>query len=451
MPTGTFPDLQLMIGIYPIAPLVMAVITILLYRLLLFQRVVPRHGITFLVSGAVLTFVSFFCAVVRRTPFKIWELNDKHEIVNEFERAYTIIIRERRFAALNDKYQELSEWMGFQPIFLFIGVTMLLIFVVQLARLRRIQQKALLTREEEGIHIYRTNLATPFSFSNSIFLPRQLSDKHMPYVLAHEMSHVRNRHFSVLFWLRLLLCTQWYNPFFWLILYEIRLLQEFQADTDALSSDVDRQSYQFCLLEMATQRTDLFTVANHFAKSSLKQRIQFMNKSIASRTSRRRTIYVTLILGLAGISTLSCQPDINTAPPTDNSQPAHPLYGTWIRRAMYRGSDKENKDFVGGCYKIIGNDIAFLVELTSGDMINNSNYFYARTIDFTYICDTLVQEDGLQFPIKFITKDMYSFVWGRRSFSPPSSTIKEELVTEIWERSELPPALKKIFDIKTNK
>lgn len=109
MPTGTFPDLQLMIGIYPIAPLVMAVITILLYRLLLFQRVVPRHGITFLVSGAVLTFVSFFCAVVRRTPSKIWELNDKHEIVNEFERAYTIIIRERRFAALNDKYQELSE------------------------------------------------------------------------------------------------------------------------------------------------------------------------------------------------------------------------------------------------------------------------------------------------------------------------------------------------------
>lgn len=412
----------------------------MLYRVLLFQKIHPKHGLIFLISGAVMAFFSFFCEIARPLPAYAWELSPRTHTWKMYERFYNIHIRSEWAGQLEEYYRQFTESTGFQPIFLLIAIILLLILAIQLKHLKRIRKEARPTQKERGIQIYQTGLPSPFSFRNNVFIPADLPEKYQPHVLAHEIGHAQNHHFSELLWVQLMLCTQWYNPFFWLLLHEIRLLQEFQADTEALASNLDRREYQLSLIEMTTGQENLLSFKAYFAQSSIKQRIRFMNTHIISKVSLPRMLAALIAIGIVSLITIGCQPEIQTEKPIDNSTPEHPLYGTWIRKAAIAEGESGPVASMNMYYKIFGNNTALLLQYDYGGAKSISARFMGRTIDFTYVNDTLVREDGKDIHIKLIDKSHFSLTWERHTTNIYDEPITDT-VTELWERAETPKGI----------
>ena len=156
---------------------------------------------------------------------------------------------------------------------------------------------------------YRLNSQTsPFSFFNWIFInPDTYKPAEMHEILTHELVHVRQHH-SIDILLSELMCTGcWFNPFAWMLRNEIHRNLEFLTDNQVVGSGIDSQSYQFHLLRLANNSSDLI-IANQFKKSPLKERIIMLNKK---QTSKIKLVTYTLLLPLAvimliAINAVSC-------------------------------------------------------------------------------------------------------------------------------------------------
>lgn len=446
------PDVHLIFGVYPIAPLIVAAAVWLLYRVLLFQKCRPKHGIVFLMAGATLAFLSFFCELARPLLFvRCNMVNNEPEWIF-YERLYTISITSDMAFRLQEAYLRLTEWTGIQPIYLSIIAVLLAVIGVQLFRILRIHQQAHLRSEDKEVRIYQTRLSSPFSFGKSVFLPEQLDEQRQSYVLSHEMSHVRHHHLNALLFVQLMLCTQWYNPFFWILLYEIKLSQEFEADRDALSSHPDRQNYQLCLVEMATNHRDLLSVKHHFANYSLKQRIISMNNPTFFNASRKRLFIVLSAVLAIVLIIVSHQPDILTRQMEAADIPQHPLYGTWKRiNATVKADTLQNMQFDAHYYKIIHNNRALLLELLQYNPNTKDIQLHGRTISFQYVCDTLIQENGETYRIERVDDDHFSLTWYQEYVSPTNEITQHRTIIELWERTELPQPLKEIWDTELQK
>lgn len=118
----------------------------------------------------------------------------------------------------------------------------------------------------------------PYSFFNQIVVgTRGLSDEELRCILAHESHHVRQNHSFDLLFERLLCCMAWFNPFAWLMLRELRAVQEFQADAASLGA-CGREDYLHLLYRQVTG-TGYGHITNNFHSINIKKRIVMMNKT----------------------------------------------------------------------------------------------------------------------------------------------------------------------------
>ena len=118
----------------------------------------------------------------------------------------------------------------------------------------------------------------PYSFFNQIVVgTRGLSDEELRCILAHESHHVREFHSLDLLFARMLCCIAWFNPFVWLMLRELRAVQEFQADAASLDA-CGREDYLHLLYRQVTG-TGYGHITNNFQSINIKKRIVMMNKT----------------------------------------------------------------------------------------------------------------------------------------------------------------------------
>jgi TonB family protein len=118
----------------------------------------------------------------------------------------------------------------------------------------------------------------PYSFFNQIVVgTRGLSDDELRCILAHESLHVSRYHTADIICARLLCCGAWFNPFAWLMLRELRAVQEFQADAASIGS-CGREGYLHLLYRQATG-TGYGHITNNFLSINIKKRIVMMNKT----------------------------------------------------------------------------------------------------------------------------------------------------------------------------
>jgi TonB family protein len=116
----------------------------------------------------------------------------------------------------------------------------------------------------------------PYSFFNQIVVgTRGLSDEELRCILAHESHHVRQNHSIDLLFARMLCCMAWFNPFAWLMLRELRAVQEFQADAASLGA-CGREDYLHLLYRQVTG-TGYGHIINNFQSINIKKRIVMMN------------------------------------------------------------------------------------------------------------------------------------------------------------------------------
>ncbi|MBR6048651.1 MAG: M56 family metallopeptidase [Bacteroidales bacterium] len=118
----------------------------------------------------------------------------------------------------------------------------------------------------------------PYSFFNQIVVgTRGLTDDELRCILAHESLHVRQFHSLDILFARLMCCLAWFNPFAWLIMRELRAVQEFQADAASLGA-CGREDYLRLLYRQATG-FGYGHITNNFNSINIKNRIVMMNKS----------------------------------------------------------------------------------------------------------------------------------------------------------------------------
>ena len=137
----------------------------------------------------------------------------------------------------------------------------------------------------------------PFSWMNYIVISDTESGFARRASLRHEYSHVRLLHSVDL--IALLACTI-VNPVCWLVLQEIKIVHEFEADNEVINRYGIRNSDYQKLLIMRTVGAEAYALASSF-NLNIKKRIIMMNKK---KTLKRRLIWLLLLIPLLGMTSV---------------------------------------------------------------------------------------------------------------------------------------------------
>ncbi len=129
----------------------------------------------------------------------------------------------------------------------------------------------------EDVIVIKGDDFSPFSFGGRIYIPEKDFESVPKMVLSHERSHVAHKHYLDLVFGRIVIALQWWNPFVWMMMKELKTVHEYQADMDVLEAGYDRKEYQRLLVEKASGKR-IFSFANGLGYSKLKNRIIMMER-----------------------------------------------------------------------------------------------------------------------------------------------------------------------------
>ena len=137
----------------------------------------------------------------------------------------------------------------------------------------------------------------PFSWMNYIVI----SDKENGFArrasLRHEFAHIRLLHSADLVFL--LACTV-VNPVCWLVLQEIKIVHEFEADSEVTGRYGIRNSDYQKLLIMRTVGAEAYALASSF-NLNIKKRIIMLNKN---KTRKSRLMWLLLLIPMLGMTSV---------------------------------------------------------------------------------------------------------------------------------------------------
>ena len=137
----------------------------------------------------------------------------------------------------------------------------------------------------------------PFSWMNYIVISDTESGFARRASLRHEFAHIRLLHSIDLIFL--LACTI-FNPVCWLVLQEIKVVHEYEADNEVINHcGICNSDYQKLLI-MRTVGAEAYALASSF-NLNIKKRIIMMNKN---KTRRRRLIWLLLLIPMLGMTSV---------------------------------------------------------------------------------------------------------------------------------------------------
>ena len=137
----------------------------------------------------------------------------------------------------------------------------------------------------------------PFSWMNYIVISDTENGFARRASLRHEYSHVRLMHSIDL--IILLACTI-VNPVCWLVLQEIKIVHEYEADREVINRYGIRNSDYQKLLIMRTVGAEAYALASSF-NLNIKKRIIMLNKN---QTNRSRLLWLLLLIPMLGMTSV---------------------------------------------------------------------------------------------------------------------------------------------------
>jgi len=137
----------------------------------------------------------------------------------------------------------------------------------------------------------------PFSWMNYIVISDTESGFARKASLRHEFAHIRLLHSADLVFL--LACTV-VNPVCWLVLQEIKIVHEFEADNEVINRYGIRNSDYQKLLIMRTVGAEAYALASSF-NLNIKKRIIMLNKN---QTRRRHLMWLLLLIPMLGMTSV---------------------------------------------------------------------------------------------------------------------------------------------------
>ena len=143
-------------------------------------------------------------------------------------------------------------------------------------------------RYYEGCNLYvvKENF-NPFCWGKSIYISEKDLLDNEESILLHETMHIRQFHTFDLVYLNLMINIFWFNPFIYLLYSEIKLIHEYEADSEVLNLGINALKYQLLIVRKSVGARN-FNIASSFNHSQLKARINMMLKEKTKKRSKLR-------------------------------------------------------------------------------------------------------------------------------------------------------------------
>ncbi|HEY2347559.1 MAG TPA: M56 family metallopeptidase, partial [Puia sp.] len=182
-------------------------------------------------------------------------------------------------------------------ISVFTSAILFVRFLRTIRYLRNLRRDKLTLALPDATVYFVSEKGTPFSFLKSIFWGEEMDiNNHEGHqILRHELFHVRNNHSLDILGMELISILCWFNPFFYLIGRELKLIHEYAADAYALA-EADEYEYAGLLLTKIAGHS--FPLTNPFFKNQIKKRIAMITKSAKNRYSLLSRFMILPVLAL---------------------------------------------------------------------------------------------------------------------------------------------------------
>ena len=181
-------------------------------------------------------------------------------------------------------------------LYLSVSAILLGVLVFGLIRLYRLIKQHTCKSVGEVYLILTQLKGTPFSFFRFIFWHESIDLKTEAgkQMLAHELTHVQQKHSIDKIVIQINLVAGWFNPFFWLLKKEMEMIHEFIADNKAINNGDTASLAQMLLTAAYPQQHYLLTTPFFF--SPIKRRLQMIsNKQNPKFTYMRRLIILPVV------------------------------------------------------------------------------------------------------------------------------------------------------------
>lgn len=161
-------------------------------------------------------------------------------------------------------------WLGV-IIVLFKGI----VAVISLLRIRNSGHQE--SMPDGTLIVTAHTIDSAFSWMSWIYMPEIERKNLNKAVYLHEKAHITLHHSFDILVLEFLVSLQWFNPSVWMLIQDLRLLHEYEADEAVICSGFKPSQYQSILLDKAATKNQL-SLSNSFSKGSLKSRFLMMGK-----------------------------------------------------------------------------------------------------------------------------------------------------------------------------
>lgn len=282
-------------------------------------------------------------------------------------------------------------------------------FTLNLIRLKRKITTAETLDQPDFTLALLSQSIVPHSFLKYIFLSRKrYQNKEIPSeVIAHEATHVRQKHSLDILFIEFLQVIFWFNPLFWITKKSITLNHEFLADQGAIQEQHNIYQYQHILLNYASS-THHTTLESPFNYSSTKKRILMLSQSF---NRKRLAISALLLIPIIAGCVLAFNQGIVAQAISSNLD----IEGHWIDQEQERNP-------------ILISNESGLLSLRRGSSNNTT---------------PIIEESGSYFienvakgkeEIKIDPTDR-TLVIGEKKYIPPTKSLKTQF-SGLWENKE---------------
>jgi len=143
-----------------------------------------------------------------------------------------------------------------------------------------------------GVRLVIHNKKTaPFSWMKYIAISEKDYQESGSEIITHELAHISKTHSADILIAEAVKIIHWFNPAAYLLKQELQNVHEYQADEAVINKGIDAKQYQLLLIKKAVGDR-LYTIANSFNHSKLKNRITMISKKKSPKWAALKVLFV---------------------------------------------------------------------------------------------------------------------------------------------------------------
>jgi len=133
--------------------------------------------------------------------------------------------------------------------------------------------------------------SAPFSWMKYIAISEKDYAESGKEIITHELAHISRKHSIDLLLAESVKIIHWFNPAAYLLKQELQNIHEYEADEAVINKGIDAKQYQLLLIKKAVGDR-LYTIANSFNHSKLKNRITMISKKKSPKWAAVKAMFL---------------------------------------------------------------------------------------------------------------------------------------------------------------